>query len=113
MKYFKIKFGFNNQDFIRIDETELDRAMYSQITSKVGVFKNGTVRGSNIISITPDIHREMNWNDGYEFQPEDFADIRRVEKKYEGVIGETKSRVENLIQTKQEHLIGKQQEQLT
>jgi hypothetical protein len=107
---FKVKHGFDNQDFIRIDESELEKAIYAQMTGKVAVLNGGTVRGSNIISITPDLHRAMGYNDGYELVAEDFAEIRNsgIENKARECFEEKKSKVYELIANKQEHLIGKQ-----
>jgi len=109
MKWYKIKYGFDNQEFIRIDESEVEKAMYAQLKGIVGIFKGGTVRGQNIISITPDFHKAMGWNDGYELLAEDFAELRRynVENEHRQFLEETKDKIHHLIATKQENLIGK------
>lgn len=75
MKYYHIKFGFNNDDFISIDETELARAIIAQTTGKVGIFKEGTITGDKIISITPDINKLMGWNRTYQPTSEDYGEI--------------------------------------
>lgn len=105
---FKVKHGFENQDFIKIDESELEKAIYAQMSGKVGIFKGGTVRGSNIISITPD----WGFNAGYELQAEDFAEIRNsgAERKARELMEQAKDHVYELVNSKQEHLIGKSNE---
>lgn len=75
MKYFKIKFGFNVDDFIVIDETELSRALVAQTTGKIGIFKEGSITGDKIISITPDVNKLMGWNRSYQPTPEDYGDV--------------------------------------
>jgi len=81
-KYFKVKIGFKDDDFISIDETELRKAMIAQITGKIGIFNEGTIAGNSIISITPDYNKEMGWNRDYKLQGEDYdrIGVKRVEE---------------------------------
>lgn len=90
MKYYKIKMFDEN---ISIDETELARALYAQITGKVAILKNGSVSGNNIFSITPDYHKAMGYNEGYKLTPEDHKEIAIKCKDYVGKIGEIKQQL--------------------
>ncbi len=107
MKYFKVKTGFTLEENISITEDELEKAMYAQMSGKVAMFRNGTIRGSNIISIAEDWHKAMGWNAGYELGPEDFAEIRLKGGGYRGLIAGAKQRVEHLLETNRPDLIGK------
>jgi hypothetical protein len=90
MKYFKLKtFG----DSISIDETELARALYAQVTGKVAILKNGSITGNQIFSITPDFHKAMGYNEGYKLTPEDHNDISNRCKSYDGFIGDVKQQL--------------------
>lgn len=53
-KYFRVKFGFDEKEEILVDEMELAKAFYIHLTGKKAIFKNGSVSGDKIISITPD-----------------------------------------------------------
>lgn len=75
MKYFKVKFGYGTDDFIIIDETEASKAIRAQINGTVVVFKEGSVSGKNIISITPDVNKIMGWNRTYQPTAEDYGDV--------------------------------------
>lgn len=103
-KYFKVYRSFS--DFVSIDESELEKAMHAFLENIPVVLKQGAV--SRIESIMPDYHRPMKWNYAHELTEEDYQELKRygVMKAYEGVIGEVKERVQHLIDSKQEHLIG-------
>lgn len=98
MKYFKIQKGFNIDDYISIDETELAMAMRAQITGKIGVFNEGTIQGKSIISITPDFNREMGYNRDYRMDGEDYARLgTKKSNEYRDLITHTKLQVENQL----------------
>ena len=107
MRYFKIKTGFKDEDFISIDETELEAAMYAFMTDSKVICKNGMVHGRNIISITEDWHKEFGWNYGYKLLPEDFEEINTKATHYRGLIAQVKDNVQNIINTNQRELLGK------
>lgn len=109
MRYFKIKTGYGDQDFISIDETELEAAVYAFLTDAKGMFKNGAVNGKNIMSITEDWHREFGWNYTYKLGPDDWEQINReATPKYRGIIQEAKDRVQGYISKGTTNKIGKE-----
>ena len=109
MKYFKIKVGYGENEYVPIDEDELETALFVFLTEGKGIFKNGVVRGKDIIGITEDWHKAMGWNKGYELSADDWIDIKEkgVQAEYQGLIGEKKEKIQYLIQTNQQNLIGK------
>lgn len=75
MKYFKVKFGYNADDFILIDEEEVSKAFRAQVNGTVAIFKEGSVSGKSIITVTPDINKIMGWNRTYQPTAEDYGEI--------------------------------------
>lgn len=108
-RYFKVRkdYGKGEENFVQIDETELEAAIYAFLTDSKVLFKNGTA--PRVIDIREDWHREMGWNPGYALGPEDINDLKRhgVYKKYAGVIAAAKEKVQYLMQKNQLNLIGK------
>lgn len=55
MKYFfKVKYGYREEEVLRIDETQLATAMKAQAYGGVLVTQDGTISGRQIIAILPD-----------------------------------------------------------
>jgi len=109
MKFYKIITGYNVDDFLPIDETELEKAIYCHIRGANGIFNNGTVSGKNIMMIREDWHKAMGWNYGYRLTADDYADpaLKRVQAEYKGYFAEIKDKVNRLIETGQTNLISK------
>lgn len=94
MKYFKVKTGYDVNDFISVDETELASAIRAQVTGKVAIFNAGTVSGNNIIGIVPDFNRLMGWNRGYVMTGEDYNEIgSNTAESYTKLFENTKNEV--------------------
>lgn len=106
---FKIIFGYDAEDYLGIDETELEKAYYCFLEKKDSIFSGGAVRGSNIMAIQPDYHAAMGWNRGHKLGGDDYAElkVKGIERKHSLYLSETKSHVQSLIQSGQTHLIGK------
>lgn len=109
MNKFKVVFGYDAEDYITIDETELERATYAHMTGKNVAFSNGSVSGSRIVAIQPDFHSTMGWNRGYQLGVDDFTELREkgVDIKLNNMLASKKERVQYLIETGQPELIGK------
>lgn len=109
MRYFKVKTGYGEMDFVSVDENELEIALFIFINDSKAIFKNGVVRGKDILGITEDFNREMGWHASHRIDEYDQAELREkgVYKKYAGVIEAAKIKVHHLIQTRQTDLIGK------
>ena len=109
MRYFRIKKGYGNSEFTSIDETELEKAYAVYLTDGKGIFKNGIARGQDIIDISEDWNKAMGYNPEHKLDALDRADIRKtgVEKLYKGYLEKISTKVKYLVETNQQHLIGK------
>jgi len=109
MNYYKIIHGYSAEDYIEINEDELEKAFYVFLTKKDAVFSGGAIKGNNILMIKPDYHRTMGWNRGYKLEDFDYAELssKGIDRKMQGILENTKEKVRYLISTKQENLIGK------
>lgn len=109
MKYYKIIRGYSAEDYIEIDETELEKAYGAFLMKKDGVYSGGAVRGSEILAIQPDFHRTMGWNRGYKLCALDYEELsdKGIDRACKNQLSEAKSKVEFLISNGQIDLIGK------
>lgn len=107
MKYFKVQKGYWADDYISIDETELRKAITAQVKGQVAIFKEGTVSGNSIMSITPDWNKTMGWNRDYKLTGEDYQCIGNgrteesrllIENTMNEILG--KPKVENGVENK-------------
>ncbi len=67
MKYFRVKFGFDKNDFYSIDENDLPKALRAQVNGTIFVCDEGT--------ISPDYNRKMGYKRDYALTGEDYDEI--------------------------------------
>lgn len=108
-KYFKLIRGYGAEDYIQIEENELEKAYAAFLLKKDAVYSGGAVRGSEIMAIQPDYHRAMGWNRGYRLLADDYEELsnRGVDRAHTHLLEMVKDHVSHLIETNQAHLIGK------
>jgi tryptophan 2,3-dioxygenase len=102
--YFKVYTDFAN--YIPIDGDEYEKAIYAFMKGKPVVFKNGAA--TRIEKILPDYNKMCGWNSDYKITPDEYSEIEAAKKLNSKFSSEVKAKVEYLIATKQEHLIGKE-----
>lgn len=109
MKYFKIVWGYDPEDYTQIDETEVEKAYYAHLKKKDAIYSGGSVSGDKIIAVAEDYHRAMGWNRGYKLGADDYAELAQkgLDKVYQKFLADKKNKVHYLMESKQEHLIGK------
>jgi hypothetical protein len=107
--YYKIIRGYSAEDYIEITPDELEKANYCFLTKKDSIYSGGAVKGSEILAIQPDYHKTMGWNRGYKLQAEDYSELKEkgIDRKMQLQLEKTRDKVNYLIQTGQENLIGK------
>ena len=103
MNYFRVYVDFNR--YVQIYDYEYEKALYAFLKGQPVVFENGAV--SRIESILPDVNRMMGWNSDYKPNQDNNAEIESCRRSARPFMEKIKDRVEYLIDTKQENLIGK------
>lgn len=108
MRFYKIKVGYETDGYVSIDETELEMALHIFLTEGKGVFKNGVVRGKDIITIKEDWHKAMGINPEWKLTSDDHNEMskRGITREYQGKIEEARNRVKYFVETEQQSLIG-------
>lgn len=107
MKYFKIVWGYDEEDMLPIDETELSKAMQCFITKKDGLFNSGPIKGDRIITIQPDYHRAMGWNRSHRLGPEDYSEIgNTIQREYQNLLEEAKHQANLQINGPEQQRLG-------
>ncbi len=95
MKYYRVQTGFGADDFVSVDETELEMCIRAQITGKVAITKAGTITGTIIQKITPDWQRVLGYNRDYKMQGEDYDELpRRTQDEYREAFAEATENVQ-------------------
>lgn len=114
IRFFKVIRGFGSDDFIPIDESELEVAMYAHITGKTVILKNGSINGTHISAIMPDFHKAMGWRYGHPLKASDWEEIDNsgVQNLYKGALESAKIKIQQLMRLSRPDLIGKPQEEL-
>lgn len=109
LRYYKILQGYEHERDIIIQENELERAYGLFMLGGRWIFSGGPVDGKNIQTIVEDFHTTMGWNKEHKLDTDDHAELSQkgLDKKMRNALSEAKDRVRYLINSKQEHLIGK------
>jgi len=105
MLYFKVFKDFNN--YVPIDETELEKALASFKYGTAVMFDNGAVE--KIESIIPDQNRSMGWNPSHKLEDDDWNEIRSkgIDRKLRDAITLAKDDIQTLENAGRKDLIGK------
>lgn len=103
MIYFKVFQDYTK--FVPIDETEYEKALYAFLKGKPAIFQLGAV--SKIESIIPDLNKINGWFSDYKPTSDDNAELDWAKRKAMPFMAKIKEKIQYLIDSKQEHLIGK------
>src|SRR3990167_2579045 len=77
--YFRVKTGYESNDYISIPQSDYSKAVRAQIKKTVVVFgEHGSISGANIISVLPDWYKELGYHGDYQVTDEDKESIPRI-----------------------------------
>lgn len=109
-KKYKIVFGYNTEEYIPIDESELERAQHAFDIGARASFRSGSVdfARKNVV-IQPDYHAFMGWNRGHILGPEDYQELSQkgVDRAHEEYHRKVREKVKYLRDNDKADLIGK------
>ncbi len=109
IKYFKVKYGFDETQYCQITSEELPKA-YGMFLSQEGngIFSDGTaIRAKDIIRIEPDWHKVRGWNKGWKMELEDYEDIKPLERSYQETQSQAKEIAEYAMKNGKMSLLSK------
>lgn len=110
VKKYKIVYGFEPDNYIPIEEDELEKATYAHMIGGKAMFRAGSADFSRSgIFVQPDFNAAMGWHRGYKPMSDDFAEIEQngIDRELTRFQAHVKERVEYLKANGQENLIGK------
>ena len=112
-RWFRVKYGYSNGEFISIPEDYLAKAIYSKQKQTLFSYDDRIIDGKEIKTITPDYHKHTGWNSWYE--PKDSEDFRQIERDspdYTGSIEKATSIAIESIRTGNTALLSNNNKQL-
>lgn len=107
-KYYKLVFGFNEDDYLSITSDELHKAQVIAIEGGKAIFENGFYnnRGNDVMRIVPDWHRVRGWNKGYKMNALDHEDIKSLIEPYRKTLANSKLLAEYIIRNNKRELLS-------
>lgn len=93
------------EDYVPIEEKDLERAIYAQITGAL-FLGMGTLSGNKIEMIVPDVLKTLEWPEGYKIKAEDWRDTGPIRRHGDRKILEAVERVKYLISKGRDKEIG-------
>lgn len=108
-KYYKLVFGFNEEDYLSITSDELHKAQVIGIEGGKAIFKEGFFnnRGNDVMRIVPDWHRVRGWNKGYKMNELDHENIKDLVEPYRKTLANSKILAEFIIKENRKDLLSK------
>lgn len=107
-KYYKIVFGFNEDDYLSITSDELHKAQVIAIEGGKAVFEEGFYnnRGNDVMRIVPDWHKVRGWNKGYKMNALDHEDVANLVEPYKKTLYNGKLLAEFIIKENRRDLLS-------
>lgn len=108
MRFYKIVYGFNEDDYLSITSDELHKAQVIAIEGGKAIFEDGFYnnRGNDVMRIIPDWHRVRGWNKGYKMTVLDHEDIKSLIEPYRKTLANSKLLAEYIIRNNKRELLS-------
>jgi len=106
-KYYKIQYGYNQNQSVTITQEELPKAIHMFLTGKGrGLFGDTAIRGKDIIRIEPDWHKVKGWNKSWIMDEYDWEDVKPLQSAYKETYGEAKMLVQDAVKMGKENILA-------
>lgn len=106
-KYFKIQYGFRDDQEITIEADELPKAQWLFLKGEGRtIFKDGSgMLAQDIRRIIPDYHTTMGWNKAHKMDEYDWKEVEPLKEQFSKLLGASKILAEEAIETNNVSLI--------
>lgn len=109
-KYFKIVYGYNDNQSTTVGLEEVPKAYHLFIKGEGrAIFDNGVaLQGKDIMRIEPDWHATMGWNKTHKMDDDDWNEVKPLQNRFTELLSEAKSLAYESIEQNNPNLIEPQ-----
>lgn len=107
-KYYKIVYGFNQDNYFEITSDELHKAHVIAVKGGGASFESGFFRnrGQDVLRIEPDWHRVKGWNRTHKMDEFDYQEVSSLVEPYRKTLSNGKELAKYIIHSNRQELLN-------